>query len=348
MRIIGVISGKGGVGKTTTVANVGTALASAFNRRVVLVDGNPTTPDLSLHLGVYSIAVGLKDVLAKRFSIKDALMPLPSGVRLLPSSVAVGDEVEIQGLGTLLRGLGEYEFVFVDSPPGLGKGIEPVLELCDEVIIVTNLEVPAVTEAMRAIATAKRARAPIKGMVLNAVRGASHELSVMEVESVFDAPVIAVVPEDLRVRESIAAGKPVVLSHPSSPAALEFKRLAASLIGMRYPTGLIEKLGSWLRGPFRPSEEEKEVIPRTEAPQPQTRVATEAKEITIKEPLVQEDVTATPELTEEAMREKQKHARRLIVEGTLARLEENYRQGRIREQVYSSLKAKYLKELEKL
>ncbi len=250
VNVIGVISGKGGVGKTTTVANIGTSLFSDFHRKVVMIDGNPTTPDLSLHMGHYNIDKTLKEVIEQNVPIKDAMTKVSSGVEILAAPPAVGDEIEIKNLGGFLKELGGYEIVLLDSPPGLGREIGPTLAICDEVIIVTNLEIPAVTQALKAIATAKKAEVPVRGIVLNRVQRESYELSVAEVELVLDAPVIAVVPENRGVKESIAMGKPVVLSAPNSSAAKEFKRLAAFLVGMEYPPKR-RGLGGWIRRIFR-------------------------------------------------------------------------------------------------
>jgi septum site-determining protein MinD len=84
MRVISILSGKGGVGKTTTVANLGLALSMVFNKKVVLLDGNSTTPDLGLHLGMYSFPHTLEDVLMGKVSITEALYHHPQGISILP------------------------------------------------------------------------------------------------------------------------------------------------------------------------------------------------------------------------------------------------------------------------
>ncbi len=350
MNVIGVISGKGGVGKTTTAANVGTALASEFARRVALIDGNPTTPDLALHLGIYSFDKTLKEVLDRKIPIESAMQQHVSGVEVLPSPLTVGGEAQLEGLRDFLEELsGEYEIILVDSPPGLGRDIVPTLDLCDEVLIVTNLDIPAITQALKAIVTATRANVPIRGMVLNMVRGEKYELSPMEVELVFDAPVIAVVPEDPNVRESIAVGSPVVLNKPNSPAAKEFKRLAAALVGVKYVPGILERLITRIKRIFGFGR-------RVEVPSASTRAKAKAPIGVARKgrPLEERGAKAASGLKElveltygdETIAPTPMDAKRKAIKATLSRLDKNYEKGLIRESVYKKLKAKYQEELE--
>lgn len=248
MRVLGVISGKGGVGKTTTVANLGVALASEFKKDVVLIDGNTATSNLVLHLGIYSFSTSLEDVLDGRVSISRAIQKHKSGVKLLPAPLALSKAyLDLRKLKDSLNELRYHEFILIDSCPGLGEEIISMLEMCDEVLIVTNPELPAVTDALRAIELAKRNNVPVSGVILNRVMNEKHELSVSEIEFFLDARVIAVVPEDSMVRKSIASGNPVVLSSPNSPAAIGFKKLAARLAGKEYKIGFFAKLRNFFR-----------------------------------------------------------------------------------------------------
>jgi septum site-determining protein MinD len=276
MRVISVLSGKGGVGKTTTVANIGIALSVLFNRKVVLLDGNSTTPDLGLHLGLYSFPYTLEDVLKRKVAIVEAIYHHPSGVDILPSSMSINTAgVDLRDLKGFFRDLEAYDFVFLDSPPGLGRGIRATLEVADEILVVTNPEVPAITDALRLIEVAKKVDVPVMGIVLNRVRGERYELSLPEVESVFDAPVIASIPEDARVRESIAFGEPIVSNSPFSPAAVAFKSLAARMIGEEYRVSFFDRLKALLGfGRRKPAPQIKIEIKPVEKP-----VAREAKEV---------------------------------------------------------------------
>lgn len=247
MRVISILSGKGGVGKTTTVANMGIALSTIFNTKVLLLDGNSTTPDLGLHLGVYSFPHTLEDVLKRKVPILETIYHHPSGVDILPSSMSINTAgIDMRDLKGFFRDLERYDLVLLDSPPGLGRGVNSTLKITDEVLVVTNPELPAITDALRLIEVAKGTGVSIIGVVLNRVRGEKYELSLPEVESVFDAPVIVSVPEDARVRESIAFGEPIVSNSPFSPAAVVFKKLAARIIGEEYRVSFFDRLKALL------------------------------------------------------------------------------------------------------
>ena len=98
-RIIGVVSGKGGVGKTTVVANLGAALRS-LDKNVVLVDANVSTPALALSYGLYSPQTTLNDVLWGRAEVPEAMYIHHTGVRLIPASFDINDFLGID-LSTL-------------------------------------------------------------------------------------------------------------------------------------------------------------------------------------------------------------------------------------------------------
>ncbi len=243
MRVIGVVSGKGGVGKTTTVANLGAALASVFGRRVLVIDANFTTPDVGLQLGMYRFPNTLEDVLDKRVPSSQAIYDHPSGMGLISASLAA-EEMDARGLKRVLKELKGYEIVLIDSAPGAGEDAATIIDACDEILIVTNPEFPAITDSLKIMELARSLDIPIRGIVLNRVMREGYELSVYEVESTCDAPVIAIIPEDAEVRKSISDMNPVVLNSPDSPAAIEFTRLAAHLIGREYvaPVGALDKV----------------------------------------------------------------------------------------------------------
>lgn len=247
MIVVGVISGKGGVGKTTTVVNLGVTLSSKFKRKILLIDSNFSTPDLGLHLGMYTFPHTLQDVLKNDIPIDKAIYRHPSGVEILPSSLSFGGvDVDIRGLKNYLQDLTDYEYIFIDSPPGLGREILPILEICDELLIVTNPEIPAITDGLRAVEISKRENIPIRGIVLNKIRGEKYELSVPEVGSIFDFPLVATIPEDAKVRESVALGNPVTLNFPYSSAAVEFTKFGGYLVGEEYQIGFFIKFWNWL------------------------------------------------------------------------------------------------------
>jgi len=248
MKTIGIVSGKGGVGKTTTAANLGTALAAEFDKNVILIDANFTTPDLGLHLGMFSFPNTFEDVLKKKCSATKAIYTHASGVDIISTSLSTDHiKIDARSVKRILKMFKGYELALIDCAPGVGKEVIPILKVCDDVLIITNPELPAITNSLKMIKVAKSASAHVRGVVLNEVRRKDYEVSVIEAKSIYEVPVIAVIPESEEVRESIFEMKPVVLGSPSSPAAIEFKKLAADLIKEEYTITPWGKLKGFLR-----------------------------------------------------------------------------------------------------
>jgi len=235
-KIIAVASGKGGVGKTTTTINLGCAL-TGFGKDTVIIDGNLTTPHIALHLGSVRLDSTLNDALLGRKSITDTAYLHPSGLRVIPASIALPDS---QACSTermhhvLLDLIGTTEVVLLDIGAGAGRETMDALRATDEVLLVVTPDMLSVGDAIRTAALAKEANIPIMGAVLNRVTGDKSELSVKNVEALLDVPVLGVVPEDQAVKRALAMRMPVVHSHPNAPAAIGYKRLAASLLGQVY------------------------------------------------------------------------------------------------------------------
>jgi septum site-determining protein MinD len=236
-RIITILSGKGGVGKTTLVANIGTSLAS-MGKDVTIFDANLTTPNLGLHLGIPLFPVTLHDVLKGTANIKDAVYWHDSGLKIVPAGLSLKD---LRGSdarelpNALLDLLGSTDIILLDAAAGLGRETMAAIEASDEILLVTNPDLPSVTDALKAAKLAEQMGSKITGVVINRRSGRDHEMKTYEVESMLEGiPVLSEVPEDLAVQRSIAKRIPVVQNYPNSAASQEIKRLAAQLIGREY------------------------------------------------------------------------------------------------------------------
>jgi len=119
--------------------------------------------------------------------------------------------------------------------------------VADDLIIVTNPELPAVTDALKAIKLAEENGTRVLGVVVNRVKGLRHELTLNEIKSMLEVPIISVIPEDLAVPRSIAKRIPVVHHKPNSKASIEFHKLAARIIGEPW---VALKKKSWLERLF--------------------------------------------------------------------------------------------------
>ena len=247
-RVVGIISGKGGVGKTVVTANIGMALHE-MGQDVTLVDADLTSSNLGLHLGLYSFhPCNIQKILKGEMTPEKAIYVHPSGLKLMPSSLAYenieADASNLRYIFDRMKGL-----VLVDSPPGLARDGISVLQCCDDIIIVTNPEYPAITDAMRAIEVARESGKNILGIVVNKVTRDKFHVHVAEIEAVTELSVIAIIPEDKSIRRSIFSKMPVIHHRPYSAPAIEFRKLAANLVGATYMTPKFASLKNLITRP---------------------------------------------------------------------------------------------------
>lgn len=234
-KFVGIVSGKGGVAKTSTALGLGAALHQ-FGRDVVIVDGNLSTPNLGLHLGVMSVPITLHDVLKGRYSITEAVYRHSSGLKIIPGGLSLRDFSGINPyrLKEVLPGLrGLADIVVVDGAAGLGNENLAVVEAVDDVLVVSHPEIPSLTDALKAIKISESLGKRVKGVILTKT-GNPYDLSVDAVERLLENNVLAVIPDDKAMRESLVRKEAVVFSHPRSKSAIAYKKLAADLIGLRY------------------------------------------------------------------------------------------------------------------
>lgn len=233
-KIIGIISLKGGVGKTTAVANLGAALASEFNKKVLVIDANFSAPNLALHLGLVDPEVTIQDVLLNRANAEEAIHQHEAGFHLIPAAY-ISRKVNPFQLKKKINHLRDYyDVILIDSSPNLNDEILATMIASDELLVVTSPDYPTLSTTLRAVRLAKQRKTPISGLILNKVYNKRFELSLKDIEEAAGVPVLSVILHDLKVPESIYHTNPVVLNKPKANSSIEFKKLAASLIGEKY------------------------------------------------------------------------------------------------------------------
>ncbi|MBI4176998.1 MAG: P-loop NTPase [Candidatus Aenigmarchaeota archaeon] len=235
-RLICVTSGKGGVGKTTLVTNLATAF-SKLDKKVMVIDGNITTPNIGFHLDMPLAQPTLHDVMRGSVRIRDAVRRHEAGFYVLPAGIHFDEMkgVDPSRLGEVVAHLdGTMDMIIVDSAAGLGREAQSAMDASNEVILVTNPDLPSVADALKTVKIARDKGKNITGVVLNRVRGHRHELEKHEIEAMLSIPIAAEIPEDASIPASIALRKPVVHTNPRSPASQEITRLAHALIGLQY------------------------------------------------------------------------------------------------------------------
>jgi septum site-determining protein MinD len=235
-RIIGILSGKGGVGKTTLAANLGTVLSHEYKKRVVLIDANVTAPNLDLHFGLYDeFKFTLRDVLDGRASINEAMnICSKTNVKIIQSPLSKG-KINLKNLKHIIKKLEKNnDVVILDCAPALGEEVFHVIDMIEEVIIVTMPLIPEVASALKTINFLNEKKKTVLGIVVNRMKNQNYELKVDEIKSVCKLPILSVIQEDARVPHSISKGMPVVLYNKHSKVSTQFRKLAAYLIGEEF------------------------------------------------------------------------------------------------------------------
>lgn len=228
--VIGIFSGKGGVGKTTIAVNLGLALSRKIKGKVLIVETNLLTSNLSLRLGFLENSPTIHDVIFGEANIEDAVKAYEEGFHVLPGSASFTGNLAMVDFRDLLEPLRtEYKIILLDSDPGFGLGIKAGLEASDETLLVCQPEVPAVAGAFQIFKKAKKVKTPVTGVVLNKVSDEEYEVSVEEVKRAFGRRPISVIPCDEAIPESVSQGVPFIFGNPDSPATEEFRRLARVL-----------------------------------------------------------------------------------------------------------------------
>ncbi len=249
-KVISIVSGKGGVGKTTLAVNLGAALASQFRRNVTLMDCNVTTSHLGMHLGMYQSPRTLNHVLRGESSIEETMYKHFTGMNVVPSSISIHElnGVDITKLKDVVDNIThKNDVVLLDASPGLGREAISAMKACNEIIYVTNPHVPSVIDVIRCQEIANEiGKTPI-GVILNMVNKESH-MEKNDVERLTDLPVISSIPYDKNILRSLDMKQPVVMTHPKSRASEEIMKLASSLVGEKYePRRFLSRYFSFLR-----------------------------------------------------------------------------------------------------
>ncbi|MBW6451316.1 MAG: cell division ATPase MinD [DPANN group archaeon] len=255
-RVICLVSGKGGVGKTTLASNIAMALNN-FGKNTVVIDTNLTTPNLGFHLGVPLYPKTFHDVLNGTATYEEATYTHPSGLRVMPAGISLRDlkNTNLSQMDNVVLDIADnHDIVILDGAAGLGKEGKASLSAADEALIVTNPQLPSVTDALKTIKIAEELGTKILGVALNRSKNHPSELSQNEVEALLGYPVISIIPDENHIIDSLAAKTPIVAFKPNTRSAQEIKKLAACLIGIDYDIpvqkeyGLFSRIFGFLKG----------------------------------------------------------------------------------------------------
>ncbi len=245
--VITITSGKGGVGKTTTTANLGMALAQ-LGHPTVVVDADIGLRNLDVIMGLENrVVYDLVDVVEGACGLRQALVKdkRVEGLYLLPAA-QTRDKTAVNPaqMSALCRHLRQdFEFVLIDSPAGIEQGFRNAVVPADRVIVVTTPEVAAVRDADRVIGLVEAEGKNDILLLLNRVDMAMvHRGDMLSVDDVLDIlaiRLIGVIPEDESILVSSNRGTPVVLNGESL-AARAYRDVARRLLGENVPLAIPE------------------------------------------------------------------------------------------------------------
>lgn len=245
-----ITSGKGGVGKTTTTANLGTALA-LLGKRVCLVDTDIGLRNLDVVMGLENrIIYDLVDVVEGRCTVQKALVKdkrFDDKLYLLPAAQtsdksAVAPEQMNQLVDELKQ---DYDYVLIDCPAGIEQGYKNAVAGADEAIVVTTPEVSAVRDADRIIGLLeKEEHIKPPRLVINRIR--SHMvkngdmLDIDEIVMHLSIDLLGIIADDENVIKASNNGEPIVLD-PTSKASIAYRNIARRILGESVPLQTLEE-----------------------------------------------------------------------------------------------------------
>ncbi len=235
-KVIVITSGKGGVGKTTTAINLGAAM-NYFGEDVLIIDGNLSTPNIGIHLNSPEVPINLNHVLLGKADVFEAVYEHESGIKIIPSSLSINEfnKIKVDKIKNFKEDFKKVaNCVIIDSAAGLGNEAISAIDLADELIIVTNPEVPAITDALKAIKIAERMKKSVLGVIVTRVRKNDIEMQPESVKDMLETTILGMVPEDICVQKSLSLKDAVVHTHPKSKSARAYKEIAAKLLDVEY------------------------------------------------------------------------------------------------------------------
>lgn len=242
--VIVVTSGKGGVGKTTTTANIGTGLAK-LGKKVVMIDTDTGLRNLDVVLGLENrIVYNLVDVVEGNCRIKQALITdkrCPK-LYLLPTAQtrdksAVTPEQMIKLLDELKNDPEEFDYIILDCPAGIEQGFQNAIAGADRALVVTTPEVSAIRDADRIIGLLEANGFKQMDLIINRLRmdmvKRGDMMSADDVVDILAVPLIGIVPDDENVVIATNQGEPLVGS--DTPAGKAYRNVVDRVLGKEIP-----------------------------------------------------------------------------------------------------------------
>lgn len=239
-KIIAVVSGKGGTGKTTFTASTGLSLAF-FGQRVLCMDCDITLRNLDLALGLSDSALmDFSDVLEGRCTLEEAAVPHPryQKLHLLAAPLSIDEpRVDSKALHEMMEKIrAEYDYCLIDAPAGLGSGFRLATAEADSVVVVTTTDVSALRDAQRTVMELDRFPNGKLHLVVNRVSKKLLRQLHTTIDDAIDTaglPLLGVIPEDMDVPRFLNRGMP--LRENNYYAARAYDNIARRIMGRKVP-----------------------------------------------------------------------------------------------------------------
>lgn len=258
--VIVITSGKGGVGKTTTTANIGAGL-SGFDKKVVVIDTDLGLRNLDVVMGLENqIVYNLVDVIEGTCRLKQALIRdrryenlylLPSAQTRDKSAISPG---QMKKLTSELKE--EFDYILLDCPAGIEQGFQNAIAGADKAIVVTTPEVSAIRDADRIIGLLESNQLKRSSLIINRIRmdmvKRGDMMSVDDVTEILSIPLIGAIPDDEQVVIGTNQGEPVI--GLDSQAGKAYVNICKRIMGIEVPfmdlnegRGLFSKISDLFR-----------------------------------------------------------------------------------------------------
>ncbi|HLR73931.1 MAG TPA: septum site-determining protein MinD [Virgibacillus sp.] len=242
-----ITSGKGGVGKTTSTANLGTAL-SLMGKKVCLIDTDIGLRNLDVVMGLENrIIFDIVDVIEERCQLNQALIQDKrfEYLSLLPAAqTSDKSAVTEKGMIDIVTELKQtYDYIIIDCPAGIEQGFQSAVAAADQAIVITTPETSSVRDADRIIGLLENKDMGRPRLVINRIRNHMMEsgdmLDIDEIVQVLSIDLLGIVIDDDAVIKASNSGEPVAF-HPTTKASIAYRNIARRILGETVPLQSLE------------------------------------------------------------------------------------------------------------
>jgi len=233
--VIAIVSGKGGVGKTTLTGNLSIAI-SELGYSVLVIDADIAMSNLSLLLGLDNPPITLHDVLLGSSSAVDAIYDGPKAIKIIPSGLSIStyQRVDAERLVSVVNDLkNKFDYILMDAPAGIGRNVLSAMSASTQILLITEPTAPSVADVFKIKIVAERLNQRVLGVVINKVSNVKGEISDKEIMKMLELPCYGKIPyaEDIRQSFLLKRIKPVIIYSPNSASADAFRAIARKITG---------------------------------------------------------------------------------------------------------------------